>query len=54
METKKLELKIDTPKGYEIDNENSTFKCIKSKPIPKKSKFSSEEYDCKIKFTKSL
>lgn len=33
METK--ELKIQVPKGYEIDKENSTFKCIKFKPIKK-------------------
>ena len=25
------ELKIEVPKGYEIDKENSTFECIKSK-----------------------
>lgn len=31
METK--ELKIQIPKGYEIDNENSTFECIKFKPV---------------------
>lgn len=31
METK--EVKIQTPKGYEIDKENSTFECIKFKPI---------------------
>ena len=31
METK--EVKIDIPKGYEIDKENSTFECIKFKPI---------------------
>lgn len=31
METK--ELKIQAPKGYEIDKENSTFECIKFKPI---------------------
>ena len=29
------ELKIQVPKGYEIDKENSTFKCIKFKPIKK-------------------
>lgn len=29
METK--EIKIDIPKGYEIDKENSTFECIKFK-----------------------
>lgn len=33
METK--EVKINVPKGYEIDEENSTFKCIKFKPIKK-------------------
>lgn len=33
METK--ELKIEIPKGYEIDKENSTFECIKFKPIKK-------------------
>lgn len=31
METK--EIKIDIPKGYEIDKENSTFECIKFKKI---------------------
>lgn len=31
METK--ELKIQAPKGYEIDKENSTFECIRFKPI---------------------
>lgn len=29
------ELKIQAPKGYEIDTENSTFECIKFKPIKK-------------------
>lgn len=33
METK--ELKIEIPKGYEIDKENSTFECIKFKLIKK-------------------
>ena len=33
METK--ELKIQAPEGYEIDRENSTFDCIKFKPIKK-------------------
>ena len=33
METK--EVKIEVPKGYEIDKENSTFECIKFKPIKK-------------------
>lgn len=27
------ELKIQVPKGYEIDKENSTFECIKFKLI---------------------
>ena len=31
METK--ELKIQVPEGYEIDEENSTFECIKFKQI---------------------
>lgn len=33
MKTK--EVKIQAPKGYEIDEENSTFECIKFKPIKK-------------------
>lgn len=33
METK--EIKIKVPEGYEIDKENSTFSCIKFKPIKK-------------------
>lgn len=33
METK--ELKIEAPEGYEIDKENSTFECIRFKPIKK-------------------
>lgn len=33
METK--EIKINVPNGYEIDKENSTFECIKFKPIKK-------------------
>ena len=35
METK--EVKIQAPKGYEIDKENSTFECVKFKPIIKKN-----------------
>ena len=27
------EVKIQAPEGYEIDKENSTFECIKFKPI---------------------
>lgn len=33
METK--EFKVQIPEGYEIDRENSTFECIKFKPIKK-------------------
>lgn len=33
METK--ELKIQAPEGYKIDKENSTFECIRFKPIKK-------------------
>lgn len=33
METK--ELKIEIPKGYEIDKDHSTFECIKFRPIKK-------------------
>lgn len=33
METK--EIKINIPEGYEIDKENSTFECVKFKPIKK-------------------
>lgn len=29
------EIKINVPEGYEIDKENSTFECIKFKPIKK-------------------
>ena len=30
------EIKITPPEGYEIDKENSTFECIKFKPIAKR------------------
>lgn len=30
------EIKINVPDGYKIDKENSTFECIKFKPIEKK------------------
>lgn len=30
------EIKITPPEGYEIDRENSTFECIKFKPITKR------------------
>ena len=33
MKTK--EIKIQIPEGYEIDKENSTFECVKFKPIKK-------------------
>lgn len=35
MEIKNNQLTINIPEGYEIDKENSTFKCIKFKPIEK-------------------
>ena len=35
MEIKNNQLTIDVPEGYEIDKENSTFECIKFKPIKK-------------------
>ena len=35
MEIKNNQLTIDIPEGYEIDEENSTFECIKFKPIEK-------------------
>ena len=35
MEIKDNQLIIDIPEGYEIDKENSTFECIKFKPIEK-------------------
>ena len=34
METKEIKIKI--PEGYEIDKENSTFECIKFKPVVKR------------------
>ena len=42
------EIKINVPEGYEIDKENSTFECIKFKPI-KTSKFS--DYDGNFEMT---
>lgn len=44
MKTK--EIKINCPEGYTIDEENSTFECIKFKPI-EKPKFS--DYDSSFK-----
>lgn len=35
MEIKNNQLTINIPEGYEIDKENSTFECIKFKPIEK-------------------
>lgn len=40
------EIKINVPNGYEIDKENSTFECIKFKPIKNKLPKTWEEY-CK-------
>jgi len=42
MDTK--EIKINCPKGFEIDKENSTFACIKFKPIKQKLPKSWEEF----------
>ena len=42
MDTK--EIKINVPKGYEIDKENSTFECIKFKPVQKKLPETWEEF----------
>lgn len=33
---KTKEIKITPPEGYEIDKENSTFDCIKFKPVAKR------------------
>ena len=49
METK--ELKIQAPEGYEIDKENSTFDCIKFKPI---KKYITYKDICNTLFTKEL
>lgn len=42
----KKEIKIKVPDGYKIDKENSTFECIKFKPIKKELPKTWEEY-CK-------
>ena len=42
METK--EIKINCPEGFEIDKENSTFECIKFKPINKELPKTWKEY----------
>ena len=42
METK--EIKINCPEGFEVDKENSTFECIKFKPINKELPKSWEEF----------
>lgn len=38
------EFKVIVPDGYDIDKENSTFECIKFKPIEKKLPKTWEEY----------
>ena len=48
METK--ELKIQVPEGYEIDKENSTFECIKFKPIEKNITYNDVCYTLDIAF----
>ena len=40
------EIKINCPEGFEIDRENSTFECIKFKPIEKELPKTWEEF-CK-------
>lgn len=54
METK--EIKINVPEGYEIDEENSTFECIKLKPIKKELTYEdvAEELYGDIAFTMNL
>lgn len=54
METK--EIKINVPKGYEIDKENSTFECIKLKPIEKELTYKdvAEELFSKNMFTSDI
>ena len=51
METK--EIKINIPEGYEMDKENSTFECIKFKPIKKELTYEdvAEELFSKNMFT---
>ena len=44
MDTK--EIKINCPEGFEVDKENSTFECIKFKPIKNKLPKTWEEF-CK-------
>ena len=54
METK--EIKINVPEGYEIDKENSTFECIKLKPIEKELTYKdvAEELFSKNLFTSDI
>lgn len=54
MKTK--EIKINIPKGYEIDKENSTFECIKFKPIKKELSYKdvAEELFSKNMFTSDI
>ena len=54
IETK--EIKINIPEGYEIDEENSTFECIKLKPIKKELTYKdvAEELFSKNLFTSDI
>lgn len=54
METK--EIKINVPEGYEIDKENSTFECVKFKPIKKELTYKdvAEELFSKNMFTSDI
>ena len=50
------EIKINIPKGYEIDEENSTFSCIKFKKRPEVNIWEDINYltGCTISFDSSL
>ena len=54
METK--EIKINIPEGYEMDKENSTFECIKFKPIKQELTYEdvAEELFSKNMFTSDI
>ena len=38
------EIKITPPEGFEIDKENSTFECIRFKPVQNKKRWRDNEY----------
>lgn len=47
------EVKINVPEGYEIDEENSTFECIKFKPIKNELPKTWEEFCKSYKLTRN-